>query len=93
MHAGLNQWGNAVAHFGEIFIEMLHNVRSSTQRGQHIDEAEHLDFEVLVAHRELHYSLVKSGFAKNRFRITIDQLKDTCSASLDFRLQGTHARL
>ncbi len=50
---------------GEIFIEMADDVAAAMERREDIDKAEHLHFEVLIAHRELHHALVKAGFAEN----------------------------
>ena len=42
------------------------------KRCEHIDKAEHLYFEMLVAHGESHDALVESGLAKNGFGMAVD---------------------
>jgi len=49
-------------------------------------------FELLIAHREHHESLIKSGFAEKGFRVFIDQLEDALSALFDFALKRPHPR-
>ena len=67
--------------------------RAAAERSEHIDETEHLHFEMFVPHRERHHPLIKSGLAENRFRMAIDQIKDLGAASLDLGLQETHVRI
>src|SRR5205823_5779870 len=85
--------GVTIAHVGKIFIEMLHDVGAAAERCEHIDETEHLHFEMFVAHRKLHHPLIESGLAENRFRMAIDQIKDLGAASLNLGLQETHVRI
>src|SRR5438132_4839923 len=90
--AGLDERREAVAHVREIFVEMLDNVARTPERRQHIDKAKHLDFKTLVAHRERHQPLVKTGLAEKRFRMAVDQLKNARPALLDFSLERPHGR-
>ena len=78
---------------GRSAVEMLHDVGAAAQGSEHVDETEHLHFEMFVAHRELHHPLIKSRLAENRFRMPIDQIKDPDAASLDLGLQETHVRI
>ncbi len=89
---GSDERREAVAHVREIFVEMLDNVARASKRRQHIDEAKHLDFKMLIAHRERHHPLIKTGLAEKRFRIPIDQLKNARAASLDLSLERPHGR-
>jgi hypothetical protein len=41
---------------------------------------------LLVPHRERHHSLVKTGFAEERLRLSIDQIENLFIALLDLRL-------
>ena len=65
---------------------------TATQRGEHINEAEHLHLEMLVPHRERHHPLIKAGFAENRFGIPIDELKNTLAAPFRFSWSELMAR-
>jgi len=85
-HPGPDERGETIAHVGKIFIEMLHDVRAAAERSEHVDETEHLHFEMFVAHREFHHPLIESGLAENRFRIAINQIKDVGAASFDLSL-------
>jgi len=49
-----------------------------------------LQFELLIAHRECHQSLIKSGLAEKRLGVFIDQLEDAPAALLDFALERRH---
>src|ERR1043165_9440913 len=60
------------------------------ERRQNVDEPKHLDLEMLVAHRKRHHALVKSGLAKDRFGVLVDQLEDLQPALFDLLLQRTH---
>ena len=82
----MNHRGEAIAHTGEIFLEMLHDVAGAPERREHIDKAEHLHFEMLIAHRERHHALIKTGLAENRFGMPIDQIENAFAALLDLGL-------
>ena len=71
---------------------MLDDVARTPERRQHIDKAKHLDFKTLIAHRERHQPLVKTGLAEKRFRMAVDQLKNARAALLDFSLERPHGR-
>ena len=60
------------------------------ERGENIDKAKQLQFELLIAHRECHQSLIKSGLAEKRLGVFIDQLEDAPAALLDFALERRH---
>ncbi len=90
--AGSDEWREAVAHVREIFVEMLDDVARTPERRQDIDKAKHLDFKTLIAHRERHQPLVKTGLAEKRFRMAVDQLKNACPALLDFSPERPHGR-
>jgi hypothetical protein len=45
---------------------------------------------MLVAHRERHHPLIKTGFAEKRLRMLIDQIEYAFAASFDFGLQSAH---
>src|SRR5262245_18866487 len=60
------------------------------ERSQNIDKSKELHFEVLVAHRERHHSLIKSSLAEKWLRMFVDQLKNALAASLDFSLEFAH---
>jgi hypothetical protein len=72
---------------------MLDDIGAAPEGSEHVNETEHLHFEVFVTHRKLHHPLIKSGLAENRFRMAINQIKDLGAASLDLGLQETHARI
>jgi len=90
-HAGVNHGREAVARIGEIFSEMLDDVAGALERGENIDKAEHLHFEMLIAHRERHHALIKTGRAENGFGMPVDQIENALAALLDLSLQRTHA--
>ena len=69
---------------------MLDDVPGALERGEHIDKTEHLHFEMLIAHRERHYALIKTGRAENGFRMPVDQIENALATLLDFVLKGTH---
>ncbi len=69
---------------------MSHDVAAVMKRRQHIDKSEHLDFEILVPHREFHHALVKSGFAEKRLGMPIDQIENFSPTLSDFSLERTH---
>ena len=75
---------------GEIFLEMLNNFARGMQRGQNSDKPKQLQLELLIAHRERHQSLIKSGLAEERLGVFIDQLEDAPAALLDFALERRH---
>src|ERR1700736_1275150 len=85
-----NQRRVTVAHVREIFVKMLDDIGAAMERRQNIDEAEQLDLEMLVPHRERHHPLIKTGFAEERFGMLIDQIEYAFAASFDFRLQSAH---
>ena len=70
---------------------MLDDVAGALERGKNIDEAEHLHFEMLVAHRERHHALIKTGRAENGFGMPVNQIENALAALLDLSLQRTHA--
>src|SRR5438067_13381373 len=72
---------------------MLDDIGAAAEGSEHVDETEHLHFEMFVAHRELHHPLIKSGLAENRFRMAINQIKNLGAASLNLGLQETHVRI
>src|SRR5205807_7699606 len=80
-YPGADERGVTIAHVGKIFIEMLHDVGAAAERCEHIDETEHLHFEMFVAHGKLHHRLIESGLAENRLRMAIGQIKDLGAAS------------
>jgi hypothetical protein len=45
---------------------------------------------MLVPHRELHHSLVKSSFAEKRLGMSIDQIENFSPTLHDFSLERTH---
>ncbi len=92
-YPGADERGVTIAHVGEVFVEMLDDVGAAPEGSEHVDETEHLHFEMFVAHRKLHHPLIKSGLAENRFRMAIDQIKDLGAASLNLGLQETHVRI
>ena len=92
-HPGADERGVTIAHVGKIFVEMLDDVGAAAEGSEHVNETEHLHFEMFVAHRKLHHPLIKSGLAENRFRMAINQIKDLGAASLDLGLQETHVRI
>jgi hypothetical protein len=49
-----------------------------------------LEFELLIAHRDRHQSLIKSGLAEERLGVFIDQFKNAPSALFDFALKRSH---
>jgi hypothetical protein len=49
-----------------------------------------LEFELLIAHRDGHQALIKSGLAEERLGVFIDQFEDAPSALLDFALKRPH---
>jgi len=49
-----------------------------------------LKFELLIAHRDRHQALIKSGRAEERLGVFIDQFEDAPSALLDFALNRPH---
>jgi hypothetical protein len=49
-----------------------------------------LEFELLIAHRDRHQSLIKSGLAEERLGVFIDQFENAPSALLDFALKRPH---
>jgi hypothetical protein len=51
-----------------------------------------LEFELLIAHRERHQSLIKSGLTEKGFRMFIDQLEDAPAALFDLALERPHLR-
>src|SRR5207245_5923809 len=92
-HPGADKRGETIAHVGEVFVEMLHDIGAAPERSENVDETEHLHFEMFVAHRELHHPLIKSRLAENRFRMAINQIKNLGAASLNLGLQETHVRI
>ena len=60
------------------------------ERGENSHKAKQLQFELLIAHREGHQSLIESGLAEKRLGIFIDQLEDAPAALLDFALERRH---
>src|SRR6266478_26305 len=79
-HTALNRWREAVVHTGEIFFEMLDDITRFAKRRQNIYKAKHLHFELLIAHRERHHPLIKTGLAEKRLWMLIDQLKNARTA-------------
>src|ERR1700719_1960070 len=71
---------------------MSHDLAAVMKRGQYIDKSEHLDFEMLVPHRELHHALVKSGFAEKRLGMSVDQIENFSPTLHDFGLERTHLK-
>jgi len=49
-----------------------------------------LEFELLIAHRDRHQALIKSGLAEERLGVFIDQFEDAPSVLLDFALKRPH---
>src|SRR5262249_33070457 len=87
---GANQRRVAVAHVGKIFVEMLDDVGSAMKGRENIHETKELNFEMLVAHRERHHSLIKAGFAEERLRVLIDEFKNAFAPPVDLGLQSAH---
>ena len=90
LNAGANERRVAVAHVLEVFVQMANDFAAASKRGENVDKAKHLHFEMLVAHGERHHALIKAGFAEKRFRVPVDELKDLPAAAFDFALQRTH---
>ena len=77
----------AVAHVGEIFLQVLHDIAAAMERREHIDKTKHLDLEMFVAHGERHHALIETGFAEKRFGMPIDELKNALATPLGFKLE------
>src|SRR5256714_2622887 len=63
-HPGPNHWREAISHPGKVFFKVLDDFVGVAERWQHIDKAEHLDLETLIAHGERHHVLIKTGLAE-----------------------------
>ena len=91
--AGLEERHRAIAHIGEIFVQVPDDIGRVPERRQNVHEPEHLDLEMFVAHRERHHALVRPGLAENRLRVLIDEIEDLQSALFDLLLQRTHCAI
>jgi hypothetical protein len=69
---------------------MLDDVAAATERRQNIDKAKHLRFEMFIAHRKRHQSLIKASFAEGRFGVLVDQAENFAATLLDMRLERPH---
>ena len=89
-NAGVNKRCGAIAHLGEIFLEVLDNLARSAERRENIDKAKQLPFKLFILHRDRHHPLVKAGLAEKRLGMLINKLEDARAALLDLALKRPH---
>jgi hypothetical protein len=71
---------------------VLNDIARSGQRRENIYKAKQLSLELLIAHRERHHPLVKTGLAEKRFEMSLDQLENAHAALLDLISERPHLR-
>src|SRR3982751_5333456 len=70
---------------------MLNNFAGGVERGENSDKPKQLQFELLIAHRECHQSLVESRLREKRLGIFINQPEDALATLLDLALERRHS--